>query len=62
MTIDLSSLVPVVGFLAVWGVCYFITLILRFGSNLSWWSETIALAVSVVPSVVIFTDWINTQW
>lgn len=54
--VDLSQGVPVIIFIAVWLITYYVLLMARFGTNISFKTEAIALTVSVIPSVLMFTD------
>lgn len=60
--ISLSAIFLVVGFVVVWGVSYLVTLLARFGSDLTWRSESIAATIALLPPVLMFTDVFKFTW
>jgi hypothetical protein len=54
--ISISTLIQVGAFLLVWAVCYLFTIMMRFGSDLTWKSELVAVVVALIPPVLVFTD------
>lgn len=51
MEIHLKPILEIVLIIVVWLIIYLVTVMARFGSNLTWKSELLALTISAIPVV-----------